>query len=379
MNRAEALEHFEEHIAKEACEAAAKEFHQLFLENRELYVEKLQEGFHKIVQYLKATEDETLIGYIHFSFLRAHVLDHTYQWYVEAQDDKGVFDKEERAVTIAMSEFFTPLEKLTAVLEKQLPNYGGKLTQSDVEGIKLREFNRYVGYFYIGGLKAFQKIHQKEEYQELKKAPLFRITLGERKDKCIILHIAFPEPMPEEEAVDKLCAEPVETAMSVDELTFRDFSGFTFKERRLVFKNTAYSSYQEMQMEEEEALFCNFIGCDFTGAVIKNSYLNACTFQDTDFEHAVIKDTVLAANHFAVTAYESDKKIAAGLYPVSFRGAVLTNVNFTGSDLRCCDFTGATLENIDFTDADVKGAVFDNGVIKQLVLTKEQLEDICIK
>jgi len=379
MNRAEALEHFEEHIAGEACEIAAKEFHCGFLQKRELYINKLQEGFRQIVAYLKDNEDNTSIGYIHFSFLRAHVLDGTYQWYVEAQDEKGVFDKKERSVTIDMAEFFEPLETLVEVLSKKLPDYAGKITQSDVENIKLREFGRYIGYFYIGGLKAFQKIRQQEVYRELHKASLFRITIGERKDKCIILHIAFPEPMEEEEALAKLCTAPEESGMSVEELTFRDFSGFHFQELRLVFKNTAFTSYQNVTMEEEEALFCNFIGCDFTGAVIKNSYLNACTFQDTTFEQAIITDTVLAANHFAVTEYETGKKIVAGVYPVSFRGAVLTNVNFTGSDLRNCDFTGVTFKNVDFTDTNVTGAVFDKNAVLQLNLTKEQLDSICVK
>lgn len=378
MNRAEAMVHFQENVANELCEAAKKEFHQLFIEKREVFAEKLKEGLKGIVNLLCERKEETEISYIHYSFLRAHVLDGTYEWFVEAQDEKGVFDPVERSITLSISEFFSPLQKLEEALKNQIHTYAGKITESDIEGIKLKEFNRYIGYFYIGGLKAFQNLKETDEYITLNKAPLFRITLGERKDKCLIVHLTLSAPMTEEEAQDKFYTKPDETDMQKQELTFQDYKGFHFFDRQIVFKNASYSSFQGTTLTQSEFMFCNFIGADFTGTTISNSYINVSTFQDACFRNAVIQDTVMAGNHFETAKYDEKKPIVAGLYPVSFQGALLKNVDFTGSDLSYCDFVGAKLYNINFSEAILEGAVFERDMASKLELTEEQRNSIIL-
>lgn len=382
MNREEAQEHFMESFAKEACQQAVKEFHQRFKEKREWFCQKLIEAFQQLAEQLE--EEEEQMAYFQYSFLQSHVLDGTYQWYLEAQNKDGVMDKKERAVVFDIKELGKPLEQLETALKQEIKKYVGNLNECDAELLKLETFKKCTAYFYLGGLYAFRNIRENSYYRKLKKYKLFRITLGEYKDKCQIIHIGCQEKESQEEILKKFYAstkgEELED-LKKQELTFQDYSHMALEEEgsRIDCKNLMYSDWREAVIQYHLFALCNMVGVNFSNAHIEHTSFVGIPFQEADFSGVTMEECDILGCMFYGGEREGEDKVAPGIYPVSFQNARLKRVNFSLSDLRGCDFRNALLEEVLFEDAKMSGVRIDKNMAEQLSLTQEQREEIIVE
>jgi len=382
MNREEALIQFKQEVVNRFCMDTRKAFYQLFLEKRELFKERLVQGFEKAVrQFWEIGEEESEIAFIQISYLRGSILDGTYQWYIEVQGKDGVLEEADRAVVIQMAEFFTPYEQFEQDLKKEMEHYSGKIAEMDVEKIKREEFDKCRFYLYLGALQAFRGIRKNPYYQKLKKAPLFRILLGEYKGVTQIVHVT-DRKRSKEELIAFLMEERKEEGELVcllekEELTRRDFEEAVITKGQIVMKNLMYSVMGKSQIEKSFFVCCNLIGVDFEGAELSDSYFQTCTFQNASFVDAKIRMTGFAGSHFELGVWKEGMG-EAGLYPVSFRGAVIDGADFSYANLSGCDFRDAQLSGVIWEDTILEGTIFDTRTAEKLKLTEEQRAKIIL-
>lgn len=375
MDRKEALAHFRENAAVPAIKRALQQFHEDFKINRELYCQKLLTGFEEIAEKLQIEEPDTEIACIQFSFLQSHVLDGTYQWLVEAKDKNEVLDRKEREVYIAMPELFGALETLEQEVKQEIAKYIGNLNEGDAEQVKLETFRRCIGYFYLGGYYAFRNISHTEAYQKIKKYRLFRIMLGGYMDRVQILHIQ------EEKEIGDIKKQFYDTAdiddWKKEELLLRDYSGIVLKEegKRIDCKNLMFSSFAESRIRYHLFTLSNLMGVNFSNSRIDDTAFIGNTFQQADFTGAILKNCDMHASMFYGGEYVNGQ-VTPGIYPVSFKNAVLEQVNFSYCDLRNCDFEHAVMTDVIMDSAMLEGARMSRENMEKLELTEEQRNSI---
>lgn len=376
MSRLEALEHFRNGKAKEICKKKQNQIYRFFWENKDRFEERLREGFVKMVDSLQDRKDQTPISIIEITFLRVHILDGTYQWLVEAQDQRGSFDTSDRTISIEMSEFFGIWEELKEELKKEAIQYVDKLTVADCEQIVLQEFDKLKFYFYLMGIHAFRNIDETEAFRKLNKTPLFRITLGERRDKVQIIYLHEENRPDRDEIMEKLVATREEDFTSLD-FVLRDFRNFEIEDCRVAFHNLSFSNLHSICIDAAEILTTRFTGADFDFSRIKDSQIDICVFHNASFDNAVIENTNFGGCCFGWKADEGEEQeFQPILYPVTFHNAHLKNVCFAGCDLRFCDFSKAHLEQVDFIESLLEGACFAKEAASTLNLTDEQRKGI---
>lgn len=377
MNREEALAHFRENAAEPAINRALQQFYEEFKVNRELYCEKLLTGFEQIAQKLQTEDPDTEIASIQFSFLQAHAADGTYQWLVEAKDKNEVLDRKEREVYIAMPELFGALEALEQEMKQEAAKYVGNLNEGDAREVKLEAFRRCIGYFYLGGYYAFRNISHTESYQKIKKYNLFRIMLGGYMDQVQILHIQ------EKREIEDIKKQLYETADIEDwnkkELLLRDYSGIVLKEegKRIDCKNLMFSSFAKSRIRYHLFTLSNLMGVNFSNSRIDDTAFIGNTFQQADFTGAVLKNCDMHASMFYGGEYVNGQ-VTPGIYPVSFKNAVLEQVNFSYCDLRNCDFEHAQMSDVVMDSAMLEGARMSRENMEKLELTEEQRNAVVI-
>lgn len=102
MNRKEALEHFENNIAKPALENILPTFYENFQQQKEKFCEKLVDAVEQLLLQVNEQEPDVEIATIRISYLQASILDGTYQWQIVAQDKREYLDKKEREIYVAL-------------------------------------------------------------------------------------------------------------------------------------------------------------------------------------------------------------------------------------------------------------------------------------
>lgn len=384
MNREEAQKHFMENYAKEACQEARKVFDKHFKEKREWFCDRLIQAFEELVQQLEEKEELEQMAYFNYSFLQSHVLDGTYQWYLEAQNKEGVLEKKERSIHFDIKELGEPFEELEKNLKREVKKYVGNLTEYDAELLKLKTYKSCISYFYLGGLHGVRNIRENTYYKKLKKYKLFRITLGEYKDACQIIHIGYKEKKQQEEIQKKLYQSVKGSEvddLQKQELTLQDYSHIVLEEEssRIDCKNLIYSDWRNAKIQSHLFALCNMIGVNFSNAQIEHTSFLGIPFQEADFSGVTMEECDLLGCMFSGEEWEAEKPVTPGVYPISFQNSTLKRVNFSLSDLRGCDFRNATLEDVIFTDAKLKGARIEQHMVSKLNLSEQQRNEIIIE
>ena len=372
MNREETLVQFQREAADPLCREARKAFYQLLQKKEERWKEKLLEGFEEIVKQVWRQEgEETEIAAIQISYLRSGILDGSYTWYFEAHKKDGIWE-EEFAVSCTMAEFFLPYEQLEQELKKKMRLYFGKIEEMDIEQIKQNEIEHCCFVFYLIGLQTFRFIFDNFFYQKLKKAPLFRIFLGEYKGKGQMIHLTDTK-LKKEMLLSYLLEKPEEEGEAVcllekEELTKRDFRNINLTGEKILMKNLLYSIWRNSRIQKSFFVCCNFMGVDFSEAELEDSFFQVCLFQNANFEGAKMKMVGFIGSHFKKGEQEGER-IEPGLYAVSFQNSVLDGVDFSYADLSGCDFRKAKISRVIWKEAILKGAQFDEKTAEELAFS----------
>lgn len=374
MDRIEALQAFRRGKAKEICEKKHREIYRFFWDNKKSFEEKLRSGLAEIIEKTRSDQDDTPIGFIEFSFLRVHILDGSYQWLVEAQDENGSFDMADRTISIDMSGFFGIWEELKEELKKEALCYVNILTEADCEQIVLEEFDKLQLYFLLMGIHAFTNIDQSEVFSKLNKARLFRIIMGERRGKVQLIYASNQSSLAPAEIINKLCSSEGEEDYISKEFVLGDFNGFVVSDCRIAIRNLSFSNFNNAKIKGAEILVTQFIAANLDEIVIEDCQIDLCVFLNSSFCKAQIENTNFAGCSFGGQA--EDELIEPVLYPVLFDEANISNVSFAGCDLRYCDFSKANLEDVDFVESLLEGACFSKRIADTLDLTEEQRKGI---
>lgn len=371
MNREEALQQFFIEHGDTLVGKAKKDLYENLKQRKDEFSAKLSEGVNRLADRFTIKGSDVKFAFIQISYLKTSVIDGTYVWYVEAQDNRGSLDLADRHVTIELKSFFEPLEQLRQELIQKSYAYNGMVTEFDIEQTLCKVFDFFVPMFFYLGCYAMEDVTESEGYQKLLKERLFRIVFGEYKGKGSILHITN-ENMEKDEAFWNDLFSPVkENGFTDRAFSYQDYRGMVFREECIAYKNLRYSNLKGVCMEEQHVTACNLMGANCKDMVIRECNLNFNVCIDADFRGAQISDTTFWSCRFEDGTL-TDEIPTPGVGGVRFDGAVLTRVNFTQSCLRGAHFEHATLDDVTFPDADLTDAVFSKEMEQTLLLTKEQ-------
>lgn len=384
MERKEALEQFQKYVS-EQTNKMWEEFQAKGISGRERLAERLAENILLLLRQeeKKREQSETYkAGFLTISYLQSGVADGCYDWYLELQDKNGVLDETERVLEVSMKEFFFCFEKLEQSLKTEARRYVGKIQEADCEAVKLEEFRKLKTHLAFAAAKAYQKIRDSREIKELPKETIFWVTIGEYKGTCQLIGLEDSQEGIQEKLEEKLFSDMEEKALQKQELTRRRWIGEKWEEKQVVYKNLMFSDFKRCQTYHMEFVCCNLTGADFSNTVMQECSMMCCVLHDVSFEQAALTGVLFFEGQFAPNLTglsEEEKETVRGIFPASFRGAVLERVNFTGARLDGCDFCGAVLKEVVFEDASMQGAIFDRETADKLDLTDAQRTAILLK
>lgn len=371
MNREEALQQFFKEHGDTLVKKAKKDLYENLRQHKDEFSKKLCEGINQLTDKVVLGEEETKFAFIQISYLRTSVIDGTYVWYVEAQDNRGSLDLSDRHITVELKSFFEPLEQLRQELIRESYAYNGMVTEFDIEQTLCKVFDFFVPMFFYLGCYAVEDVTELEGYQKLPKEPLFRIVFGEYKGKGSILHITNAMIEKDEAFWNNLFSPVKENGFTDREFSYQDYRGMAFREECIAYKNLRYSNLKGVFMEEQHVTACNLMGANCKDMVIKDCNLNFDVCIDADFRGVQISDTTFWSCRFEDGTL-TDEIPTPGVGGVRFDGAVLSRVNFSQSCLKGAHFENATLDDVTFPDVDLTDAVFSKEMEQKLTLTKEQ-------
>lgn len=123
----------------------------------------------------------------------------------------------------------------------------------------------------------------------------------------------------------------------------------------------AQCRFDDAQLLELRTTDCEFVECDFSGAVLGSSVHERtaflrCRFRRTQLFDASFLGCKLTGSHFAGCALRPLTVDGGDWSYVGMRGAELAGVDFAGVRLREADFTDADLSRTSFAGADLSHA-----------------------
>ena len=375
MNRKEALEHFENTIAKSKVDEILVQFYEDFKNQKEEFCKKLFHGVRTLLEQMNETEKEVELAVIHINYLQAHIIDGTYQWRIAAYDQTEYLDKTEREIYVAFPEIFQCLQKLEDELQKEVRKYVGNLNEGDIIPYKLQAFEKCLGCIYLAATYTFHQLRQEEFYKIRKKFNIFRILLGGYMEQMQLVFLQTNEDY--EKAKEEWYLPGEKKTLDEQKFVYRDYSQIEMREvsKRVEAKNLMFTCFAQSQIYYHIFTFCSMIGVNFSESQIESSAFVAATMQQADFTKATISNCDMHTSMFYGGEYV-DGEVTPGIFPVSFRNATLDRVNFMFCDLRNCDFEGAVMKEIVFDGAKLSGARINSCYRDQLDFTKEQMQEI---
>lgn len=375
MNREEALAKFKSEEVKVIFKKTDFMFYNHLIEKRDEFAELLKNGLWDILGKLDDYTDFQ-VQEVQFSFLRTHIKDGTYQWLVELHDKNGDYTREDIAQLLDMKSVFGIYDECKKELYRAASKYINTVTPSDCDLIALEHFASLVRYLYMLGVYAFRDIAEDERFEKIKIDNVFRVLIGERKDKAFVVFAKIQNRDDEKTVIDKISETPTERDFSSLDYVFYDFSDYQICNRNICFRNMPFSSFRNCRMENSEFIGCKCILTDWRNSNIKNVAMEGNCMNCSDFSGSRLENVSMQGARLDVVPYSEEVPVNLAMIPVSFRNATLKNVDFSGAFLAECDFREAEMERINFEGADLSRAKMDAKYRDLLELTEEQKDSI---
>jgi len=125
------------------------------------------------------------IKYIYFSMLRTKLLENKGQWRIDLYDEKWFLDKEECSMDIDLNFMYKPLFNHMKELSEKKKEYLRTIKEKDIEGIKLKEADKYHSLALNIIRDTLQNFLECISYKEMKKKEDIIIMAGEYMDAAI--------------------------------------------------------------------------------------------------------------------------------------------------------------------------------------------------
>ena len=373
MTNTKMNEDFQIYVEQQA-NITEKEIFTLLQEKREVFEDKIIEGIKQLIEIANTTE----VSYIHFAILRSHVIDGKYIWYVQLQDKEGDMDFKDVHICIEMSEFFSPLEDLQKKLILESKKYVGKLSEADIDLIKLTEFDKYISYYYLLGIVAFKKEEIHYLLNKLIMDSSIQITIGEYMGTRQIVSIYRKDEKIPYEITQRLYAEIEEDDWKDYQLQFCNLNTYEFSDEAIVCKNMMGSSFINTSFNKMEFSLCNMMFVDFNQVRVEYSDFWNCTMHSTLFRDTTLNNVSFSNCRFDQAEWKENKMTSPGIVETSFGDSILSEVEFVECDLRNCNFSKTSLSNVTFTNCNLHGVIMSNENLRNITLTREQREQLVI-
>ncbi len=375
MTREEALEKFKTEEADKILKKINFKYFNTIVEKRDVFAEIVKQGLWDILE--KMTEyPDFKVQEVQFSVLRSGIMDGTYQWMVELHDKDGDYTREDISIPLDMKDVFGVYEECRDELYQAAAKYVNILNPADCDLIMMDNFMNQVMYLYMLGVYAFRGIESDERFEKLQIEKVFRVIIGERKDKAFVVYAKIPNKEAAENVIARISATPTEEDFSSNEFVLYDFSEFEIENCNISLHNFPFSSFRNCTIEDAEFVACKCMLTDWRGCHIKDVTMDGNVMNCSDFTDSSFENVSMIGVRMDVLPYSDDVTINLAMIPVSFRNAKLKNVDFTAAFLAGCDFRGAEIGRINFREAELKGAKMDKKYKDVLELTVAQKSSI---
>ncbi|WP_458296145.1 pentapeptide repeat-containing protein [Paenibacillus jiagnxiensis] len=393
-----------------------------FKETEEQRIQACVEAFRS---YCRAIRQEQLqgrkgkIAYITFSMLRTTWLENQPAYLVEASDALWVLDPE----PIRFEYDAGWLCSYWLDLQRQLQAAAGE-QQASLSALELEqamlEAALPIHSIFVNVMRlAMRRAVHLPEFQELDRAEVFEVRVGEYLDQSISVYkedrtlrdANEVKQWLEERREDAYCYQ----VLTQVELPDGDYSGLDFRYtafRRVGMKGSRLQRcvlvgtvWRECELDEAGFAYSMLHGADFSGCSLKGAVFDTVTgsagygpdpmldwepfgYAGVDFTGADLKGASFKAARMRGAIFRDavlQKKASfngADLAEANFIGADLTEASFAGADLKGAsfaearllgaDFTGACLLGADFTGSRLEGADFTGANLQGVVFTDEQ-------
>mgnify|MGYP001264478345 CR=1 FL=1 len=146
-----------------------------------------------------------------------------------------------------------------------------------------------------------------------------------------------------------------------------------FSTEYLKYNDIVYSSTRE-----------DFVGIDFSGAILSYSILSGLDLSFSDFSYAQLEESDLWVSNFEESDFSHANLFKADLRYANFTNAVFSHANLeyawlAGANFKGADLTGASLKGVDISYTDFLGAKMDNQQLHQLLQDIKESYVFCIR
>lgn len=363
------IEGFRSFVEQEAI-GTERDIFNILQMKRYMFEEKIIECIEKAIEKGNTTD----MVYLHFAFLRAHIVDGTYIWYVQFQDKDGDLDLKDKYICMNMSEFFLPLEELQKKLLLESKKYIGKISGADIQLIKLSEFDKYINYIYLLGIIAFKSDVVRRTLDRLSNESPIQVTIGEymgtRQTVCVYRK---DETLPYD-IRERLYADIEEDDWKNCQLQFGSWKSNEYIDEAIVCKNVMGSSFINSRFNKMELSLCNLMFVNFNGVELEDTHFWNCEMYSTVFKKSVINNVSFSNCRFNQAEWVTSKMTSPGIMESSFGDSKLLDVEFLDCDMRNCDFSKASLMNVTFTNCNLNGVVISSSNLKSITVPSEQIK-----
>ena len=320
------------------------------------WLEQLNLLFEEICKKQKQGEIGKL-GYIHFTFLRMHILTKEDTLAVYGYGKKGYFGQEYTLGTIDVSCFMEKFRQVWQELEKVSLKYVGKISRLDIKRLMLEESCGFLSIWF-----SLLRQYRREwlllpSFQEIEKEEYFRVQIGEYYEPPVVLYVENQKKK-EQEVKKKIRREKAYNGWD-----FRGcrLDGMEFSNKECsdsFWENTSVREGTWNRMDLRGSVFENV---QMAGSVMKESFL-----QETEWHHVNLENSV-----FETAFFENGRRFIK-----NYRIRGYLPVKFVECNLKYVTFYKSFLDGVDFTEADISGCKFIHTSMKQCRIRRNQLAGI---
>ncbi|AIQ13791.1 pentapeptide repeat-containing protein [Paenibacillus durus] len=319
------------------------------------------EPFRKLCLRIHAMQEaghKRPIAYLHVSYLRSWLGQGKLMCSLEAYDDTWYLD---RAACIELHEaswLYTHLETYRNAIEASRKSYGSEILPLETDRVWLEDIS-IAGHYVISLVRAAApRIVGLPEFQQVRRAEIFRIRAGEYMD--------LSEDVWVEERRDK------DAAAIRARLEQRDGSLHRYQDWRNL--DLSGGNYESADLGYSHLTGANLAGSRLNKSICAGVDFSRSNMQGVDLSQSVLYD----ANFSHCDLQGANFWHAAGGQPLILEGQILGTfgVNFTQANLQGANLLFADLEGANFQGANLQGAKIILQDAAQFALSEEQKRQV---
>ena len=310
------------------------------------------------------------ISRMEYTMLYSNFINRRYLASVFLYGDKTYCDDGQRLVgELDISQLFLFFDELWDKAFTERRKHVNKVSARDVNTCMFEALPSFFSYLVNVARFVVRDFLEKEPFDGIAKNDMFKFCVGDymAKTEPVYIQNKYKDAVVLKEWFDS--RRPYFNAQ-------RDCSGLDLSGGSFEFAVLKYIQLRKADLKDVAFNNSSLVGADFYKAQMENCSLDFSSIYEADFSEAQLKGASFRFARGGAGLTDAKRWRHAGFYPVSFRGADLTNVDFHGAYLSGADFRCATLTGADFTEAVLDNAVFST---MESALSVDQTDKIIVK